>query len=601
MSESAQATNSRPAGLALPALLERHAFALGVAGIAAVAAAFLFHQLLAWQPHEDETLALFVGRQPLDQLFQIVLEERGGAPLHFLLAWVVAHLGFGLGGLRTVSALFAVASLPLVALLGVRLAGRRQALVATAVVGASWTFLFHGVYGRMYSLFLFTSLLSYLALLVALDRGDRRSWALWVLAILATVATHPYGGLVLATQGAYVLVARRDRLRQALLAGAAVVVLGTPFWLTNLVLADRFGVGVGGGGERLGGPWPVARYLWRVLGDFTVGWWPLTILALVLVVLGLRRLPRATVVLFACVVAVPALAFMLAQLGNATSPETRHLIFALPFVALAAAAGILRLGRFAPVALAALLVAQVAWTWERVPQLFEWEPDARQAARAEASSYLAATSRPGRRALRLRGALPRRLGAESRLPPRRPAAGGLEARTRDARGARPAPRTRAVDPGREQQQQLLAQARDPVPHTGAAVRLRGSPLRPVPRHPHQAADANAGALPRASRAGPAGRQGALHRRCGHQSRHGRTGAALARRITLGRLSLSFHELAVAGSLLEGGEPGRTLALPILGPQLARGRDCRGRPDGGADEEGAGARAAIVALHARIVV
>ena len=69
MSESAQAqpqTQPIPAGgLALPAVLERYAFALGVAGIAAVVAAFLFHQLLAWAPHEDETLALFVGRQPL--------------------------------------------------------------------------------------------------------------------------------------------------------------------------------------------------------------------------------------------------------------------------------------------------------------------------------------------------------------------------------------------------------------------------------------------------------------------------------------------------------------------------------------------------------
>jgi hypothetical protein len=394
MSESAQATKLRAGGLALPAALERHGFALGVAAISATSGAFLFHQLLAWQPHEDETLALFVGRYPLDQLFQVVLEERGGAPLHFVLAWVVAQLGFGLGGLRTLSALFAVASLPLVALLGLRLAGRRHALVATAIVGASWMFLFHGVYGRMYSLFLFTSALSYLALLHALDRGDRRGWSLWVLAILATVAAHPYGGLVLATQGAYVLAARRDRLRQSLVAAAAVAVLGIPFWLTNLVLADRFGVGVGGGGEKLGGPWPVARYLWRVTGDVTAGWWPLTILVAALLLLGLRRLPRPTVVLFACVIAVPALAFMLAQLGNATSPETRHLIFALPFVAIAVAAGILRLGRFAPVALVALLVAQVAWTWQRTPQLIEWEPNARQAARADAAAYLAETSRP---------------------------------------------------------------------------------------------------------------------------------------------------------------------------------------------------------------
>ncbi len=42
---------------------------------------------------------------------------------------------------------------------------------------------------------------------------------------------------------------------------------------------------------------------------------------------------------------------------------------------------------------AALVVAQVAWAWQRTPPLFEWEPDARQAARAEAEAWLARTSR----------------------------------------------------------------------------------------------------------------------------------------------------------------------------------------------------------------
>ena len=180
-------------------------------------------------------------------MFQVVLEERGGAPLHFLLAWTVAHLELGLEGLRAVSAFFAVASLPVVALLLARLAGRVPALVGTLVVATSWTFLFHGVYGRMYSLFLFTAALSYLALLRALERGGRRAWALWALAILATVATHPYGALVLASQGAFVVIARRERLRAALWAFGAVAVLGIPFWLTDLVLAGRFDAGVAAG------------------------------------------------------------------------------------------------------------------------------------------------------------------------------------------------------------------------------------------------------------------------------------------------------------------------------------------------------------------
>jgi hypothetical protein len=371
---------------------------LGVGGVTLGAAAFLLHQLMAWPPHEDETLALFVGRDSLPGVVEHVTRDRGGAPLHFLVAWAVAHLGFGLGGLRLASAIFALASLPLVALLGVRLAGRRVALVATVLVAPSWLFLFHGVYGRMYSLFLFCSLLCTLALLEALERGGRRRWALWVAAALLTVATHPYGVLLLGGQAAYVLAARRDRLRAALLAGVSVLVLGIPFWLTDLVLADRFDVGVGSGGEKLSGPAAVLRYFWRSAGDATAGWWPVTLAVVLAAALGLEWLRREGRTLVLCLVGFTLAAFTLAKLGGSASPESRHLIFLLPFLAIAVAATLVRIARRAPTIAVALTVGlvlvEVAWAWHRTSPLFEWEPDARQAARAEAESWLAATSRP---------------------------------------------------------------------------------------------------------------------------------------------------------------------------------------------------------------
>jgi hypothetical protein len=371
---------------------------LGVGGVTLAAGAFLLHQLMAWPPHEDETLALFVGRDSLAGVVEHVTRDRGGAPLHFLVAWAVAHLGFGLGGLRLASAAFALASLPLVALLGVRLAGRRVALVATILVAPSWLFLFHGVYGRMYSLFLFCSLLCTLALLEALERGGRGRWALWVGAALLTVATHPYGILLLGGQGTYVLLARRDRLRPAIVAGAAVLVLGIPFWLTDLVLADRFDVGVGGGGEKLGGPAAVLRYFWRSAGDATAGWWPVTLAVIVAAAVGLVWLRRPARALVLGLVGFTFAAFAVAKLGGSASPESRHLIFLAPFLAIAVAATLVRIGRSIPTLAVALTVGlvlvEIAWAWHRTSPLFEWEPDARQAARAEAESWLAATSRP---------------------------------------------------------------------------------------------------------------------------------------------------------------------------------------------------------------
>ena len=399
MHVSAEARTASPAGT-----LGRNGLWLGVAGCTAAVGAFLLVQLTAWPPHEDETLALFVGRKSLPGLFDTVLGERGGAPLHFLFAWIVAHAGGGLTELRLVSALFAIASVPAVAALGVRLAGRDAALAGTALVSAGWMLLFHGIYGRMYSLFLFTSTLSYLALLKATERGGRRAWAIWAAAVLLAVASHPYGALVLASQAVFVLLARA-RPRGAIPAFAAVAALGVPFWRTDIVLAGRFDVGVGGGGEKLGGPGSVLRYLERVASDFTAGYAAVVTIVLLLALVGLVHLARARprgALLAAAAIGTPTAALMLARLGSSTSPESRHLIFALPVFAVLVADGILRAAgaashrlepTIAALAVVALLPAEIAWGWHKTPQLYTGEPSARIAARDEAAAWLAATSR----------------------------------------------------------------------------------------------------------------------------------------------------------------------------------------------------------------
>lgn len=375
----------------------------GAAACTAAVGAFLLLRLTAWPPHEDETLALFVGRGSLRGLLDTVLGERGGAPLHFVFAWIVAHLGGGLGSLRAVSALFALASIPLVAALAARLADRTVALLATAFASASWVLLFHGVYARMYSIFLFTSALSYLALLHALRHGGRRGWAAWVAAALLCVSTHPYGALVLASQALYLALVR-ERVREAAYAFGAVAVLGIPFWITDLVLAGRFDVGVGGRGERLGGPLPVVRYLGQVAADFSAGPWSLPVV-LPLVAAGawwLARAHRRAALLAAAAFATPTAAFLVARLGSSAAPETRHLIFTLPFFATLLAAGLIwiaRSARLAAMPLAAsavvvLLAAEVAWAWQKTPPLFTGDAKGRVAAREAASAWLAATGRP---------------------------------------------------------------------------------------------------------------------------------------------------------------------------------------------------------------
>ena len=359
---------------------------------------------MAWPPHEDETLALFVGRHDLVGMLGIVLGQRGGAPLHFVLAWLVAHLGGGLVELRVVSLLLAVASVPAIALLVTRLAGRSTALLAAALAAGSWALLFHGVYGRMYSLFLLTTVLSYRALVAATADGGRRRWLIWGVVTLLAISAHPYGGIVLASQAAFAAVHGRRRWREVVVAFAAVAVLAIPFWRTYLVLAGRFEVGVGVGGEKLGSAASVLRYLRMVAGDFSLGYpVPLAlVVALAAVGLGVlvqRRSPAAT--LAVCAIGTPTLVLVLARVGKSASPESRHLIFALPLFALLVAVGLVAVARrLGPLALpavacaaAALIVGEVAWARHKTPQLFSGEPAARVAARAAASAWLAETGR----------------------------------------------------------------------------------------------------------------------------------------------------------------------------------------------------------------
>src|SRR3954471_13319183 len=383
------------------------AFRWGVAGCTAAAAAFLLARVRAWPPHEDETLALLVGRGSLPHVLATVHGERGGAPLHFLLAWLVDELGGGLTALRLFSAFFAVASIPVIALLVRRLAGSAAALAACVVVAASWMLLFHGVYARMYSLFLFTSALSYLALLVAVERGGTRRWVLWGIATVVMVSAHPYGALVVASQGLWVL-ATRTRLREAIPAFAVVGIVCVPFWYTDLVLARRFDVGVGGGsggagaGQEMHGPVDVLAYLARSSGDFVAGW-PAAIAAVLLLGLAglvtLWRRDRRAALLALSVFATPALAFLTAKMGSSAAPESRHLIFTFPFFAMLVGLGVLRLRRITlllvPVALTALVAGEIAWGYGRTPLLYKGEPASRSAARADASAWLARTSRPG--------------------------------------------------------------------------------------------------------------------------------------------------------------------------------------------------------------
>jgi Dolichyl-phosphate-mannose-protein mannosyltransferase len=370
-------------------------------------AAFLLTRLGAWPPNEDETLVFFVSREPLGEVLHTISGERGGAPLHFLLAHFVLLASPTLEALRLLSAIPVVLAVLVVAALAARLAGRRAALVAALIVAASGTTHYHGVYARMYGLFLLATALSFLLLLRALERPTALRWVLWGLAVLGAIATQPYGALVLVVQALYLPWVGRRSLRslgRPAVAFALVAVAAIPLWITYSRLASRFDVGAGPGGSALGSPGEVFAYLWETFGDFTAGWLaaavPIAVAALAGLAL-LARQSRDSGVLTALVVVVPVVTLLLTRSGNDLFLETRHLLFALPFVATALALAIVTAAQAADraglalgaLALAGVVAVQVSWGVSRTPWLYSGEPEPRETARAEAAAWLARTAR----------------------------------------------------------------------------------------------------------------------------------------------------------------------------------------------------------------
>ena len=221
--------------------------------------------------------------------------------------------------MRLISVVFTIASIPAVAALLSRLGGRRVGLIATVLLAASWVTLFHGIYGRMYSLFAFASALSFLALLRALDRRRPLDWGLWALAVLATLASHQYGAFVLASQVAYAAVVWR-RGRYPLVAPLVALPQSSRSPCRSgarTSCSHRASTSTSvRAGRRLGGPYPVLEYLRSALGDFVAGWLACFVVVCALAVVGLVTLIRerpSSALLTGLAIGVPVIGLMLAS------------------------------------------------------------------------------------------------------------------------------------------------------------------------------------------------------------------------------------------------------------------------------------------------
>lgn len=345
-----------------------------LAAIVAAGFAVRFAGLGAQSYHHDEVItAIRVIPGSFGDMLHSVGASESNPPLYYVLAWAWAKL-FGTGefGLRSLTALFGAATVPVGYLIGRQLASRRAGLVLAALIAFNPMLIWYSQEARSYALLVFFGALSTLFFARALNTCRGRDLAFWALASALALGSHYYAVFAVGIEAAWLLLALRERLRLLLPALAAVAATGLALlplansqtnpthigWIENSPLPERLwetGASflIGETGHVIAEP-PRDRY--AVV--------PLILIAAALalvVIRGSRRERRGAALGLVLGLGVVGLATVAASLGKDYVVERNLLPALVPLLAVAAigfaATAARRLGPLLAVALCAYWLA----------------------------------------------------------------------------------------------------------------------------------------------------------------------------------------------------------------------------------------------------
>jgi Dolichyl-phosphate-mannose-protein mannosyltransferase len=278
--------------------------------------------------------------RPSGEVLDTVMVDRGGAPLHFLLAHAFFWVDPSAEALRWLSVVAALVAVPLCFDLARRLGGTAAGIVAAVVAASSTALGVYGTFGRMYVLFVLVAALAADLFVRALQLRTQRAVVAAGAAAWLLPAVHPYGAIPAVVELAVAAVIWRGRSIRAALPVAAIALAAVPFLLADLRLADR--AQVGSGGRAIASPNDAWDELVAGLSAFAGGaglrfvWF--TGLAVAGLVVLARRHPG--VAALALSVAVPPALIVLLPAGSQPDLSPRHLFYALPLWAAAIGVGV---------------------------------------------------------------------------------------------------------------------------------------------------------------------------------------------------------------------------------------------------------------------
>jgi len=212
---------------------------------------------------DEGNTALLMHYSPGEMLRQLARSEET-PPLYYCLAWIWTHVfGYGEAALRSLSAVFGVATVPVGYALGRKLFSVRAGLIAAALVACNPLLIWYSQEARAYALLVLVTGLALLAFLYAREDPTPRRVAVWAAMAAVSLATHYYALLAIVPEALWLLVAHRRR-RPVQFAMAALALWGLA--LIPLALAQKRT----GRGNWIAGA-PLSRRLGQVPPQFLAG------------------------------------------------------------------------------------------------------------------------------------------------------------------------------------------------------------------------------------------------------------------------------------------------------------------------------------------
>ena len=209
----------------------------------------------------DEVYGILTSENNWTQMWQHLLSEPSMWPYYALLHFWL-HLGDSEFIVRSLSAIFAIATVPMVYKIGLILFTPRVAIIAASLLPLNAFFIHYAQEARGYSLLLFLVTVSSYFFIRAIQRPSWRNWLCYIVSSTLAMYTHIFAGLALLAHASALLIFGRERppLKALILCYSSISLLVLP----QLFLLLQFE----------GGEWirqPGIRNLYRVFNELAGG------------------------------------------------------------------------------------------------------------------------------------------------------------------------------------------------------------------------------------------------------------------------------------------------------------------------------------------